>query len=143
MKVRDTWDRWEAIGAGAVFVVFDDPDLVARTMLADLDAGELPFPVLVDRDREAYRSWGLSRARWSTIWLDPNVYRTYARLIRAGAKLHTGGVDVLQLGGDFVVGPDGGIVYARPQQRDDRPPVTELFHAARRSVDGGSPGRDS
>jgi hypothetical protein len=130
VKVRDRWDRWEAVGAAAVFVVFDDPDLIRRTMLADLDLDELPFPVLVDRSRESYARWGLTRASWSTIWLDPNVYRTYWRLLRSGARLRAAGTDVLQLGGDFVLGPDGRVVYARPQERDDRPPVGELLRAA-------------
>jgi len=136
VKVRDRWHRWEAIGAAAVFVVFDDPDLIRRTMLADLDVEALPFDVLVDRSRETYARWGLTRARWSTIWLDPNVYRTYARLLRSGVPLRSGGTDVLQLGGDFVLGPDGRVVCSRPQRRDDRPPVGELLRAARGSVEG-------
>ena len=137
MKVRDRWDRWEDIGAAAVFVVFDDPDLIRRTMLTDLDVGALPFDVLVDRSRGTYTRWGLTRASWSTIWLDPNVYKTYARLLRSGARLRSAGTDVLQLGGDFVLGPDGRVVLSRPQQRDDRPPVGELLRAARGSVEGG------
>ncbi|MFW5934007.1 MAG: AhpC/TSA family protein [Actinomycetota bacterium] len=128
MKVRDRWDRWRSIGATALFVVFDEPGLVRRTMLRELD--DLPFPVLVDRDRERYVAWGLQRAPWWRIWLDPNVYRTYARLMRSGERLGAGGIDLLQLGGDFVIGPDQRIVYARPQHRDDRPPVGELLRAA-------------
>lgn len=128
MKVRDRWARWRSVGATALFVVFDDPALVRRTMLRDLD--DLPFPVLVDRDREHYAAWGLQRAAWWRIWLDPNVHRTYARLLRSGERLGVGGVDLLQLGGDFVVGPDQRIVYSRPQQRDDRPAVGELLKAA-------------
>jgi len=135
VKVRDRWDRWEAAGAAAVFVVFDDPELIRRTMLAELDIEALPFDVLVDRSRESYARWGLGRASWSTIWLDPNVYRTYWRLLRAGGRLREGGTDVLQLGGDFVLGADGLVVYSRPQERDDRPPVGELLRAVRGSDD--------
>lgn len=136
MKVRDTWDRWEAAGAAAVFVVFDDPELVRRAMLAELDVEALPFDVLVDRSRESYARWGLRRAPWSTIWLDPNVYRTYWRLLRAGGRLRGAGTDVLQLGGDFVLGADGRVVYSRPQERDDRPPVGELLRAVQGSDAG-------
>ncbi len=32
-----------------------------------------------------------------------------------------------QLGGDFIVSPDGTIAYSRPQRRDDRPSVGELL----------------
>lgn len=133
MKVRDRWDRWEAVGAAALFVVFDDPDLIRRAMLDGIGPDELPFPVVVDRDRSTYDTWGLPRARRRDIWLDPNVYRVYWRLLRAGDKLRPGGTDVYQLGGDFIVGPDGTIAYARPQQRDDRPPVGELLKAATES----------
>lgn len=127
MKVRDTWDRWAAFDAVAVFVAFDDPALLRRTMLAGLDLDALPFPLLVDPTRAAYDRWGLRRARWWSIWLDPAVYRSYWDLLRRGERLQTGGADALQLGGDFIVAPDGTLAYARPQQRDDRPPVGELL----------------
>ena len=135
MKVRDRWDRWAALGAAARFVVFDDPDLIRRTMLHGIDASDLPFPVLVDRDRAAYASWGLGRLRRRDIWLDPHVYRTYWRLLRGGERLRAGGDDPYQLGGDFVIAPDGTVAYARPQERDDRPPVGELLRAAHTASD--------
>jgi hypothetical protein len=133
VKVRDRWDKWEAAGAAAVFVVFDDPALIRRTMLAELEVAAFPFDVLVDRSRDSYARWGLDRAAWSTIWLDRNVYKTYWRLLRAGGRLRGGGTDVLQLGGDFVLDADGRVVYSRPQERDDRPPVGELLRAVRGS----------
>jgi hypothetical protein len=134
VKVRDRWERWEALGASALFVVFDDPDLVRRTMLDGIEVDALPFDVAVDRSRGTYDRWGLTRARRRDIWLDPNVYRVYGRLLRAGAKLRPGGADVLQLGGDFVVAPDGALAYSRPQRRDDRPPAAELLRAAERTA---------
>ena len=130
MKVRDRWPRWDDIDAAALFIVFDEPDLVRRTMLAGLEPDDLPVTVLVDRERAAYVRWALSRAPWRTVWLDPRVYRTYWRLLRSGDRLRVGGQDTLQLGGDFVIGPDGDVVLSRPQQRDDRPPVGELLRAA-------------
>jgi hypothetical protein len=137
VKVRERWERWAAIDAAAVFVVFDEPGMIRRTMLDGIDPDELPFPVLVDQERQAYDRWGLARARRRDIWLDPNVYKVYWRLLRAGEKLRPGGTDVLQLGGDFILAPDGTIAYARPQQRDDRPPVGELLKAARDTATGG------
>lgn len=125
MKVVERRERLERAGAVAVFVVHDEPGLVRETMLADLD---VPFPVLVDREREAYRTWGLGRASLATIFLDPKVWRSYAWLLaRGGERLRRSGQDPLQLGGDFVVAPDGHIVYARPQRRDDRPAVGRLL----------------
>ena len=134
MKVRERWDRWERLGAAAVFVVFDDPELLRRTMFDDIDVSSLPFDVAVDRSRSTYGAWGLERARHRDIWLDPNVYRTYWQLLRAGDRLRPGGSDLLQFGGDFVVDAAGNLVYSRAQERDDRPPVGELLSAAKRAV---------
>lgn len=135
MKVQRRADTLRALDATAVFVVFDDPALIRRTMLADVD---LQVPVLVDRDRAAYDAWGLSRLEWWKVWLDPNVWRVYARLIASGERLRGLGTDTTQMGGDFVVdrasegeGTDDVVVWARPQQRDDRPPTGELLGVVR------------
>lgn len=131
MKVVKREDRLRAVDGLAVFVVHDEPQLIRDTMLEGVD---VPFPVLVDRDRRSYDGWGLRRASFSDIWLDPNLYKQYARLLLSGERLRTRGRDPRQLGGDFVVGPDGRLVYARPQERDDRPPVGELVEHVERSV---------
>jgi hypothetical protein len=55
------------------------------------------------------------------------VWRQYWRLLRSGERLRHAGRDTLQLGGDFVIGPDGRLVYSRPQEADDRPPVGVLL----------------
>lgn len=124
MKVVERQDRLDAAGAQAVFVVHDDPDLIRETMLEDL---EVPFPVLVDLHRDAYRDWGIRRAGVTTIFLDPGVWMQYAKLLVGGSeKLRTSGRDPLQMGGDFIVAPDGTLAYSRPQRKDDRPPVGRL-----------------
>ena len=115
-------------GASVVFVTFDDPEPVRRGLLAGL---EVPSPVLVDRERVAYRAWGLRRSSVAGIWLDPRVWWRYASLVIRGERLRTLGSDTLQLGVDFVLDGDGVVVYARPQRRDDRPPVGELLRALR------------
>lgn len=124
MKVVTHAERLEAAGATAVFVAHDEPALLRRLMLSDVDC---PYPVVVDTERTAYRSWGLRRASFSTVWLDPGVWRQYAGLLRAGARLRGMGSDVRQLGGDFLVDRDGRVLYSRPQRRDDRPPVGRLL----------------
>lgn len=125
MKLRDRAGRLEVSGAAALFVVHDEPRLVRGQLLAGVE--ELPFPVLVDREREAYLRWGLGRAPWWRVWLDPKVWEQYARLLGSGQRIRGSGEDTLQLGGDFVVAPDGTIAYSRPQRRDDRPAVGELL----------------
>lgn len=134
MKVRDRADRLTAVGGTALFVVHDDPQRIRRQLLADLDP--VPFPVLIDQDRETYATWGLGRAPWWRVWLDPQVWKQYARLIASGHRIRGAGGDTLQLGGDFIVGPDGAIAYSRPQRRDDRPPVGRLITIMERLADG-------
>lgn len=124
MKVHSKRETLESLGATAVFIAFDAPAVLRRTLLADVD---LLYPVLVDRDRSAYAAWGLSRVAWHRVWLDPRVWRTYVHLLREGFRWRGMGSDTRQLGGDFVVARDGRIAYCRPQQRDDRPPVGELL----------------
>ena len=131
MKVLDRWERIGAAGAEVLVVVHDSPERIRAGMLDGLD---VPFPVLVDEQRTAYRAWGLRRAPFWRVYLDPAVWRQYWRLLRSGERMRRSGADTLQLGGDFVVGRDGRLTYSRPQQADDRPPVgvllRELEHAA-------------
>jgi peroxiredoxin len=126
VKVIRKQDRLQAMGATAVFVSHDDPQAVRRIMLRDVDC---PFPVALDRDRTAYRAWGLRRMPLPLIWLDPKVWGQYTTLLASGERMRRSGGDERQMGGDFVVNADGVIVYARPQRRDDRPPVAELIKA--------------
>lgn len=124
MKVIEKKDRLDAAGATAVFVSHDDPDAVRRVMLRDMDC---PFPVAIDREKTAYGTWGLRSTPLSLIWLDPHVWRQYAKLLVSGEHMRRSGGDQRQLGGDFIVGGDGVLAYSRPQRRDDRPPVGELI----------------
>lgn len=132
MKVARHHDRIDAAGARALAVVHDEPARVRAQLLAGVD---WPYPVAVDLERTAYRAWGLRRAPWTRIWLDPSVWRQYAQLLAAGHRIRGTGRDQRQLGGDFVIGADGRIAYARPQQRDDRPPAGELVRAIEEIAD--------
>lgn len=124
MKVCEREVRIHGAGAEAAFVLHDHPDLLRETMLDGLD---VPFPVCVDEQRDAYRAWGTRRAGVATIFLDPKVWWQYGKLVLGGGeRLRRSGKDPLQLGGDFIVAPDGTLAYSRPQRRDDRPPTAEL-----------------
>jgi hypothetical protein len=123
--VRRHADRLERAGAAALFVVHDETRRVRDSLLRDI--GPIPFPILVDRERWAYAAWGLGRAAWWRVWLDPKIWVQYATLLVGGSRLRRTGHDTLQLGGDFVIAPDGAIAYSRPQRRDDRPPVGRLL----------------
>jgi peroxiredoxin len=93
----------------------------------------LTYPVLSDEERVAYRAYGLGRGPWWRVWGLASL-RAYARLLRRGAKLQRVREDVLQLGGDFVIGRDGRLVYAyRSRGPADRPSVDDLVQAVARA----------
>ncbi|MDH4176773.1 MAG: redoxin domain-containing protein [Thermoleophilia bacterium] len=126
VKVQSRRERIEDAGATVLFVAFDDVELLRGSLLHGIEPS---FPVLVDRERHTYRGWGLRRSSAAGVWLDPRVWWRYAMLAGRGERLRLLGSDTLQLGGDFVVDRDGRIAWARPQRRDDRPPVAELVAA--------------
>ncbi|MBA3736729.1 MAG: AhpC/TSA family protein [Actinobacteria bacterium] len=127
-------ERLDDLNAVAIFVVHDQPELVRRTMLADLD---VPFPIAVDIERVFYDAWGLGRGSLFATWLSPRVWLSYGRLlVRGGERYRGSGRDTLQLGGDFVIDSNGVVAYARPQRRDDRPPVAVLLRELDRASSG-------
>jgi len=126
-------DRLDELGPDTevVLVTFTTDDRAERYA----DAHRLPFPVLVDESRSVYRAYGLGRGSMARVW-GVRAARRYVEILRrdglAGLRRPT--EDTLQLGGDFVVAPDGTIAYgfwgAGP---DDRPTVDELIDAVGRT----------
>jgi hypothetical protein len=91
----------------------------------------LAYPVLADETRAVYRAYGLGRGPWWRIW-SLRTLRAYARLLRSGRRLSRATEDTRQLGGDFVLDPNGVLAYVyRSSRPDDRPPVHELITAVR------------
>ena len=130
MKVLRYRDRIDAAGTAA-FVVHDKPDRVRNWMLKDL---EVPYPVLVDLEMGTYRRWGMGHAS-PVSTLAPRVALGYAqKVLFGGERLHLG-TEPLQLGGDFVIGPDGRLAYSHPQTAvDDRPPAGLLLRELERAA---------
>lgn len=124
-------DRLDELGGAVVALVTFTRQRNLRGYRSRFD---LPYVVLTDESRDVYRAYGLRRGRWWRVW-GPQVVAAYARLMRKGARLRRPKEDTLQLGGDFVVGPDGRLVYAfRSRGPEDRPPVDDLVAAARRTL---------
>lgn len=135
-------DRLDELGSDTQVV------LVTFTEAGNLEAyqakNKLPFPILIDLDRSVYRAYGLGRGSVWRIW-GPKAAKRYFEIartdgfaktwahIRAGSGGAENGIDgepedTLQLGGDFVVGPDGTLVYAfNGDGPDDRPSVDEIL----------------
>src|SRR4051812_9806979 len=88
-----------------------------------------PRPGLLHRERVAYPRYGLGRAPLTDVltlgWLPG-----YLRKLLRGDPLKRPGLDVLQLGGDFVIDVDGSVLLAHPSEHfEDREPATALVRA--------------
>ena len=131
MKLLDRRERIEAAGGVVVAVAGDEPERVRAGMLRDLEVG---YPVPYDPQHHVYRAWGLGRASWPRTYLAPEVVRGYGNLLRRGERLARPGRDVRQLGGDFVIAPDGMLTFSHPQAGpEDRPPAGLLVKELERA----------
>jgi len=84
------------------------------------------FPVLLDRERTIYHTYGLERSL-SRAW-NLKTLRRYIQLMRAGRQWHGIQGDSIQLGGDFIVDASGIVRLAyRSQDPTDRPAVPDLL----------------
>ena len=86
------------------------------------------FTLLLDPDRAAYRAYDLEHSL-ARAW-QPKVWVKYARLMLSGKKWRGIQGDSAQLGGDFVVDPNGVIRFAhRSHDPTDRPSAAQLLKA--------------
>ncbi len=123
-------------GTEVALITFTD-----RTNLVGYRAtNPLPFPILIDADRSAYRALGLGRGSIGRVY-GLQAARRYLEIIRSGGLTGGGGLakaagvlrpteDPLQLGGDFVIDAEGTLAYGFwGRGPDDRPSVDELVEA--------------
>ncbi|MCA9995036.1 MAG: redoxin domain-containing protein [Anaerolineales bacterium] len=91
-----------------------------------LQETQSPFPLLLDTDRAAYRAYGLdSSARRS--WSAQNLLY-YAKARLQGRQTYGKRGDTNQLGGDFVIDPQGIIRLAHPSyEPTDRTAVSTVL----------------
>ncbi len=122
-------DRLDELGdnTSLAMITFTDP----KNLAAYTADHELPFPVLVDPTRSAYRAFGLGRGSVARVY----GWRAARRYLQLFAENGITGLskpteDTLQLGGDFIISPDGNLAYGFwGEGPDDRPSVDELINA--------------
>ncbi len=127
-------DRLEELGSETevALVTFSDPARLTHYQ----EINDLPFAILVDGDRHTYRSYGMGRGSIRRVW-GWRALRRYLELIReqGTAGLGRPTEDPRQLGGNFVIAPDGSLAWgfwgAGP---DDRPSVDDLVRAVRSTL---------
>lgn len=123
-------DRIDELGDAVVVLVFFTAQRDLRGYRSRFNT---PFTCVTSEDRSAYRTYRLQRGSVGRVW-GPKVWLAYIRLLRKGRRFERPSEDTLQLGGDFVVGRDGQLVYEfRSKGPDDRPPIDDLVAAVSRA----------
>lgn len=120
----------DAFGEAGVAIVMIGPGTPAEAA-AFVDELGLADPVLTDRDRAAYRAYGLGQAPVRSL-LDPRVIAGGVRAATKGFLPRTSSGNPLQLQGQFLIDHDGIIRSAtRPRLMSDIPSATALLAAAK------------
>jgi NAD(P)-dependent dehydrogenase (short-subunit alcohol dehydrogenase family)/peroxiredoxin len=122
--LRDRIDEIRARGAELVIVGNGAPNFAA----AFREDYELDCPLLVDPELRAYRAAGLRRGRVEA--LSPRMPWNAIRALRSGSRQGAVEGDVWQLGGVFVIRPDGELTYRyASREAGDHPPVDDILAA--------------
>jgi len=130
IKVIQARMEIDATGAEVVLVAYNDPELLMSQLFRSL---ELPFLLLVDKQRRAYQTWGLGQAGWE-IFLNPGLYWNLMRMAARRPPSLGKAPTTNQLGGDFVIDRHGKVAFAnRMKSIYDRAKVPDLLAAIRRS----------
>jgi len=110
-----------------VLVTFSEPTHLRQYR----EINNLAYPILSDPERAAYRAFGLERGSFARVW-SVGTIRRYVDLFRANGfgDLRRPTEDTRQLGGDFVIAPDGTLAWGFwGSGPDDRPSIDELLVA--------------
>ncbi len=107
MQLRNDWARFSAAQLGIV-AIGQGSATRAKAFRAEL---ELPFPLLADPRRAAYRAYGLTQMDWRREISLGALKRSVKATLTYGAA-RSPDQDMLQLGGVFVVGTDGIVRFA-------------------------------
>jgi dehydrogenase/reductase SDR family protein 12 len=122
--LRDEIENIRARGAELV-IVGNGAESFASAFREDFG---LDCPLLVDPELRAYRAAGLRRGRVEL--LSPRLPINAFRALRAGSRQTSVQGDPWQLGGVFVIRPDGDLTYRyTSREAGDHPPVEEILAA--------------
>jgi peroxiredoxin len=108
----------------AIVVVTFEHDYFARRYVEET---RLAWPLLIDDQREVYRSYGMLAASFWDIW-GPASWWAYLKALLKGQHLQKSSGDVFQRGGDVLIDPDGIVrLHHVGSGPADRPPATAII----------------
>ncbi|MCH7841836.1 MAG: redoxin domain-containing protein [Chloroflexi bacterium] len=121
--MRQRYGEIQDRGADVVAISFEPRDRLFQ-LTRQL---QLPFPILSDPERDVYSAYSLAQGSWLKIF-SPKTVWTYVKHFARGRRYQHAASDWKQLGGDFVIGEDGTVLYEhRGQTPSDRPTVASLI----------------
>jgi len=121
--LRQRYGDIEAKGAEVVAIFFEPRDRLFQ-LTRQL---QLPYPVLSDPERDVYAAYSLAQGNLLKIF-SPKTVWTYVKHFARGRRYEHAASDWKQLGGDFILGEDGTMLYEhRGQTPADRPTVASLI----------------
>ncbi|HIM62257.1 MAG TPA: redoxin domain-containing protein [Dehalococcoidia bacterium] len=122
-QLRQRYGDIEAKGAEVVAIFFEPMDRLFQ-LTRQL---QLPYPVLSDPERDVYAAYSLAQGNLLKIF-SPKTVWTYVKHFARGRRYEHAASDWKQLGGDFILGEDGTVLYEhRGQTPADRPTVASLI----------------
>ena len=126
--MRHRYEEFRAAGAEVAAVSFA-PSKALLPYARDL---RIPFPLLSDPERGAYKAYGLRKGSFRTIF-GPKTAWEYVKLISRGRLFRGIQADPFQLGGDFVIDGQGIVRFAyRSEEPTDRPSTDRLLQTVRK-----------
>jgi hypothetical protein len=118
------------IGASVLLVTYEDASLLKAKMMRDMT---LPYPLLLDPERNAYEEWGMGRTGLFGAMLSPELNWRYLKLLLRGERFLGLAPDMFQLGGDFIVDQNGNLAFAYQMNNNgDRALVSDLVRELRK-----------
>lgn len=114
----------ERLGLRVTAVAFAQPHAL-KPWRERLGLDELPL--VADPTRQLYEAFGLRRASFARVWLDPRVWTRYGQLLLRGRRPERVREDPLQLGGDVLLDREGVVRWIyRSRGPEDRPSLAAV-----------------
>ncbi len=125
--MRQHSNEIDELGVKVCVVTFESEFFVS----AYIRETDVPWPFLMDKDRQLYTAYDMLQGRASDI-LGLRSWWAYAKLMLRGRRLRRSEGDIYQLGGDVLVDPEG-IIRLRHVGRGpaDRPEVSDILDIVR------------
>jgi peroxiredoxin len=119
-------------GAGAELVIVGSGNPSMAAFFAE--DYHVTTPLFTDPTREVYRTFGAKRPTWAAL-LNPRLYWNALQVHRRGHRAGRVQGDIAQLGGVFIVLPNGDMPFAyRSSIAGDLPSVAEVLEALRSAL---------